>query len=151
MRDTDRGAAALLQRLLEAGVVKIGILEKDFSKSHKDESGEASDLTVGEVGEIHEFGLGVPRRSFLADWYDEKRDEIKTVTVKGARALVKGSVTGDEALNQIGSWAVGSIQTRIAGNIPPILAPSTIARKGSSVALINTNQLRSSISHEVKK
>jgi hypothetical protein len=111
---------------------------------------KASELTVGEIAAIHEFGLGTaPRRSFLADWADEKRDEINAIAVKAGRAVARGTLTGEDALEQIGAWAVGSIQERMASNIPPPLAPATIKRKGSSVALIDTGQLRSSISYRV--
>ena len=41
-------------------------------------------------------------------------------------------------------------EAKIASNIPPALAPETIERKGSSVALIDTGQLRSSITWQVE-
>ncbi len=146
VRDTDKGAAALIQRMLAAGAVEFGIAEKAYSTTHEGGSGR----TVGEIAEIHEFGLGVPRRSFLADWFDENKDNIQKIATKGAQSVIKGTITLEQLFEQIGLWGVGSIQTRISNNIPPVLAPSTIARKGSSIALIDKGQLRSSISHRVK-
>jgi hypothetical protein len=145
IKDTDRGATALLTRLLGEGALYVGI--------HGDAGQhDGSDLSVAEIGEIHEFGLGsAPRRSFLADWFDGKRDEWETVIVKGGRALARGKVPNVRALlEQVGVWAVGSIQDRMANNIPPPLAPATIKRKGSSIALIDTGQLRSSITYKVE-
>lgn len=150
---TDKGAAKMLGRLLSEGALSVGILAAEGAVVHEAEPGqEASNaLTVGEIGEIHEFGLGsAPRRSFLADWADEHTDDFGKVVTAGARALVQGKLSGPlQFLEQVGAWAVGSIQQRMADNIPPPLAPETIKRKGSSVALIDTGQLRSSITYRV--
>lgn len=161
VKDTDKGARKLLERLLKNGALSVGILAEDASRPHEAKEsvdrikdifkGPGATLTIGEIGEIHEFGLGsVPRRSFLAGWVDEKQDELRNVTRAGAKALVSGSITSPlQFLNQVGAWAVGSIQRRMSENIPPPLAPATIKRKGSSVALIDTGQLRSSITYRV--
>jgi hypothetical protein len=148
IKDTDKGAQKYVARLLADGALSVGVLGGDASAKH-----EESDLTVADVAEIHEFGLGsAPRRSFLAGWADENKEQITTVVIKGGQALARGKVeTVDQLLEQIGVWAVGGIQTRMANNIPPPLAPQTIQRKGSSVALIDTGQLRSSISYRVEQ
>jgi hypothetical protein len=171
--DTDKGAKALLARLLKNGALSVGVLTEQASQPHEAKEsvdrikdifkGPGATLTIGEIAAIHEFGLGTaPRRSFLAGWVDENQAEIKNVVDKGAKALVSGKLSGPlQFLNQLGAWAVGSIQKRMAQNIPPPLAPATIARKGSSVApatiarkgssvaLIDTGQLRSSITYRV--
>jgi hypothetical protein len=161
IRDTDKGAAKMLARLLKNGALSVGVLAEQAGQTH--EAKESVDrikdifkepgatLTIGEIAEIHEFGLGTaPRRSFLAGWVDENQNEIREVVNKGASALVSGKLAGPlQFLNQLGAWAVGSIQKRMTENIPPPLAPETIRRKGSSVALIDTGQLRSSITYRV--
>lgn len=116
-----------------------------------DKKAKESQLTVAEIGAIHEFGLGTaPRRSFLADWQDENGDRILKVITNGARALTLGRLqTPEQFLEQFGAWAAGDVQRRMADNIPPPLSPITIRRKRSSVALIDTGQLRSSISYRV--
>jgi len=146
----DHGAIDMLSRLLEGGALKVGVLAEDAAEAHEDENGEPTDLTVGEIAEIHEFGLGVPRRSFLAGWADDNGEQIRTVVIRGGQALARGKISSiDQLLEQLGTWAVGSIQARMATSIPPPLEPETIRRKGSSVTLIDTGQLRSSISYEV--
>lgn len=147
IKDTDKGAAKMLARLLADGALSVGVLGADAGAAHED-----SDLTVGDIAEIHEFGLGTaPRRSFLAGWVDENKEQIVTVVTKAGQALARGRLANvNQALEQIGVWAVGSIQIRMSNNIPPPLAPATIKRKGSSIALIDTGQLRSSISHRVE-
>jgi hypothetical protein len=161
IRDTDKGAKKMLERLLKKGALSVGVLAEDAARTHEAKEsvdrikdifkGPGATLTIGEIAEIHEFGLGsCPRRSFLAGWVDENQDEIRNVVNKGAAALVQGRLDGPlQFLNQVGAWAVGSIQKRMAQNIPPPLAPATIQRKGSSIALIDTGQLRSSITYRV--
>lgn len=141
--DKDKGAAELIKRfLVEIKRVTVGI-HSDAPGAY--ENGE----TVLNIGAIHEFGLGVPRRSFIADWFDQTQPQIRAKIKALAVAYARGKVTLDQGLNQLGQWAVGSIQERISSNIPPPLAPSTVARKGSSVALIDTGVLRSSITYKI--
>lgn len=158
----------LLARLLNKGALSVGILAGEAAKTHEAKTaegriadvfkgfdsegkGKAEALTIGEIASIHEFGLGsCPQRSFLQGWADENPGLINTTVSKGAAALVRGSLsTPLQFLNQFGSWAVGQVQLRMAQSIPPPLAPETIRRKGSSVTLIDTGQLRSSITFRV--
>ncbi len=50
-----------------------------------------------------------------------------------------------EGLKKVAMTLERAIKLKITSNIPPPLAPETIARKGSSVALIDTGLLRSQI------
>jgi hypothetical protein len=145
IKDSDKNAIRRFAKTLAGGALSVGILEGDAGKEHAD-----SELTVGEVGEIHEFGLGVPRRSFLAGWVDEAQDKIVNVIVRGGQALAQRKITMPNLLEQTGAWAVGQIQERISNGIAPANAPSTIAQKGSSVPLIDTGQLRASITYKVE-
>lgn len=157
----DNGAEKLLRRLLSKGALSVGILAGEAAAPHKAKTAEArisdlfkepsEQLTIGEIAAVHEFGLGSsPERSFLRGWVDESTAQIEQVIVAGARALARGKLTSPlQFLNQTGAWAVGQIQARMARNIPPPLAPETIRRKGSTIALIDTGQLRSSISFRV--
>lgn len=158
----------LLARLLNKGALSVGILAGEAAKTHEAKTSEAriadvfkgfdsegkgksEALTIGEIASIHEFGLGsCPQRSFLQGWADENPGLINTTVRKGAEALARGALNSPlQFLNQFGSWAVGQVQVRMAQSIPPPLAPETIRRKGSSVTLIDTGQLRASITFRV--
>lgn len=109
-------------------------------------------ITLAELGEIHEFGLGVPQRSFIGDWVDEtereKMDQLRGV----ARAVVEGTIESvEDGFEQLGNLYVAQVQKRIADGIPPPLADMTVKAKGSSTPLIDTGQLRSAITYKVKK
>lgn len=148
VRDTDRGYKALLKRVLKAAeqvTVTVGIHEAEGDADHEG-------ATVADVGSFHEFGLGVPQRSFIRDWADENEGENKERIRKIGEAIVTGKIDSPEqGLERFGLFAVGSIQQRMATGIEPELSPATIASKGSSVPLIDTGVLRSSITHKVTK
>ena len=151
VRDIDRGFQALMKRLLGAdGELTVGIHATEGGEAAADSDGA---LTVVQVAAFHEFGLGHnPRRSFVADWADEFREKHQADLRKMGRAILDGKVQdADQALERLGNLYVAEIQKRIATNIPPPLKQATIKRKGSSVALINTGQMRSAITYVVKK
>lgn len=144
VRVIDRGATQAVRRLGSAHgppTLAVGIQGK------KAQEKKPGGLTIAELGAIHEFGLGVPERSWLRAWYDENQAEIADDLRKAGRGILLGRFTRERILEILGLKYVGQIQARIARNIPPPLAASTTKKKGSSVALIDTGQLRSAITH----
>jgi phage gpG-like protein len=125
--------------------IKVGVQGREASEPKANGGG-----TVVEIATIHEFGLGNnPRRSFIADGYDESIDEAKRRLKKAGIRIADGANPIVEA-ERFGLWAAGEYQERMARGIPPALKPATIARKGSDKPLIDTGQLRSSITHKVE-
>lgn len=108
--------------------------------------------TLIEVAGFHEFGFGVPRRSFIADWFDQNEQTAHKTLRKICGNHIQGKEDLKTSLTKFSAWAVGDIQQRIEAGIPPLpLAPSTIRqKKGKAVPLINTGQLRSSIRGRVR-
>lgn len=150
LKDKDNGLAKRLAQLKAAAQktwgVTVGIHEEKGSETHDEDSG----LTIAQIGEIHELGLGVPRRSFIADWVDENRDQIQANFRKVGEAVVQGKIASiEQGMNRLGLLFVGQIQRRIVNHIPPPLAQSTIDRKGSSTPLIDEGILKSAITYEV--
>lgn len=141
IKDKDNGLQAVIRRLNTGfGQVSVGVF---------DGGSYDNGMTVVRVAEIHEFGLGVPRRSFLADWVDQNRDTIVARQRDFAIKILAGKLTVPQAWDQFGAWAVGQIRERITSGIEPALADSTIDRKGSSTPLIDTGQLWQSIAARV--
>jgi hypothetical protein len=136
-----------LKAILQAGagptVTYVGVLGKKAEEVHE---GEETSLTVGEVAAFHEFGLGVPERSFLRAWFDQERPAILEALRAAHKQVLLGKLTPERAGNILGMRFAGQIQTFIADRrVQPPLKEITIKRKGSSVPLINTGQLRSAI------
>jgi len=145
VKDRDRGYAALLKRFAgkSSANVTVGV--------HEDAT-YPDGTPVAENAARQEFGLGPPRRSFLADYVDENEQKLKDDLRKIGEAVVQGKVASiEQGLERFGLHVVGGIQQRISDGIPPENADSTIARKGSSTPLIESGILRTSIAHKVNK
>lgn len=127
--------------------ITIGVHADDASHTH----GTGDGLTVGDIATFMEFGtVSVPQRSFIRAWFDTNQDYIASTLKTQMAQVVAGRRPLEQALDRCALAFEGSVKQRIKTNIPPPLAPATIARKGSSVALIDTGQLVNSIRGRVK-
>jgi hypothetical protein len=146
IKDIDKGYKALMAEIHKRGIqLSVGVHEAEGSDEH------SGDLTILDIATIHEFGLGnSPERSFIRGWADEKTDEHRTTLGQLGTAVLERKLTIELALERFGVLAVAQVQDRIRSGIEPELEQATIARKGSSTPLIDSGQLRSSISYEVK-
>lgn len=145
VRDTDKGLKAMLKKLSGAsGKVAIGVLGSTAGKSH-------GATTLYDVAAANEFGTSrIPERSFLRGTIDTNHGKILTFCKKQGAEVVRGKISNEIALERIGAFVQGLIQARIAAGIEPANAESTIAAKGSSKPLIDSGQLRASITYEVR-
>ena len=146
IRDKDRGYKRLLRRLRDSTgrrVVNVGIMGKEAAAPRD------GGVTNVQVATFHEFGIGVPERSFIRAGVDENRRQIAVLQTRLAKGVVQGKLTQTKALEILGLDVRGKMQRKIESNIPPRLKQATIDRKGSSVALIDTGQLVNSITFEV--
>ena len=153
VRDTDKGARALATRLhrVAGSRVKVGVL--DDAPKEEGESASSSPLSLLEVASVHEFGApaaGIPARSFIRAGVDENLPEIRRVQHALAVQVMRGAVELPVALDRLGAKVTALLQNRIARGIGPENAPATIARKGSSKPLVDTGQLKASITWKVE-
>lgn len=130
------------------GVVAVGLpKEKVGAKVYGD--GES---VVG-VGASHEYGAGVPRRSFLRLPFRAKKDELDAAIALQWSDVFERGKRAERALGLIGIEAVniskGAFTTRGYGQWPDI-TQATKDAKGSSQVLIDTGTLRRSITHVVR-
>jgi len=143
---TDPKLDRIMKFLTLEGEITAGVHAVDGAAAHD------SGPSIIEIAEQHEFGLGVPQRSFLRAWFDENRDEIeKRIVSEFQRAMTEGQ-SHDWAANRLALWLQASIQRRIRNRIAPPLHPRTIAQKTRSgspgpkdVPLIDTGVLKSAI------
>jgi hypothetical protein len=131
-------------------------VSKDFlfkligSKGKDKGTKNARGITVLDVANWMEFGTAtVPARSFIRAWFDENKERANRTLVALLWSVIDGKLTKAQMLAVLGLRFVAQIQLRISDGIPPPLKQATIDRKGSSVPLISTGQLRSSITHRV--
>ncbi len=130
-------------------VTKVGILGKDNNRD--------GEQTNAQIGAKHEFGSlseGIPRRSFLNDPLVEKKKElVETQKKLFIENLPKKN--GEKVIfRKLGIKAEQIIQEAFAtggfGKWQP-LSQKTIDQKKSSSILIDTAQLRKSISSDVEE
>lgn len=114
---------------------------------HGDEGGTPHEggQSTAEIGEQHEFGLGVPQRSIIRAWFDENKSEIEAKLTEQLTLSLKEGKPLDWALERCALWMQASMQKRIVDGIKPDNHPMTIARKGSSTPLIDTGVLKASL------
>ena len=142
--------AAYLKNLEKArsGFVAVGLpAEKIGGKVYGD--GQA----VATIGARHEYGAGVPRRSFLRVPFTTKKDELTKAIAKQFADVFESGKSSEQALGLIGTVAVniskGAFTTRGYGEWPDI-TQATKDAKGSSQVLIDTGILRGSITYVVR-
>lgn len=89
-----------------------------------------------------EFGTArVPERSFIRSTHDEIKDEMKDFIADLVGQIHDGNMTVERALDLIGLKTISKMKAKIRSGIAPPLTLATIARKGSSIPLIDTGQL----------
>ena len=133
--------------------VEVGIFSDHAARVPKDEHDEG--LSNVEIGYKHEMGVireGIPSRSFLEM---PLRTELPSIIKAEAAALVASfAEDGPKAmLERVGFMGEAAIQeafdTSGFGTWAPN-HPETVQRKGFNKPLIDTSQLRESISSRVK-
>ncbi len=142
VKDTDKGYKQLLSKakaLKSGAMVRAGIHAQDGAAKE-------GELTVIEVATVHEFGTStIPQRSFVRAWYGIHYKDVKDLFTQQLVLFLQGKATQKQVLGRVGAFMAGGMKERIANRIPPPLKPATVRRKGSSVPLIDTGQLRNSI------
>ena len=137
----DKNPRAIKDRIaaMKPVTLKVGVQGTEANRVH-------GKVTIVDIAAIHEFGLGdVPERSWLRGWYDENEAEALERIQRGYRKVIAGEINTTTLMTALGVWAVASIQERISKGISPPLESATIARKESSVPLVDTGLFRSSI------
>ena len=136
------GVDGLRKRVKKPGTVSVGIID---AGKHTD-----SDDTVASIGFKNEFGFGnIPERSFMRSTTKEKRKEIVNLQKKLLKKIQSGEMETERALGLIGSFVSGLISKKIVDIKSPPNSLVTIAKKKSSNPLIDTGQLKNSITWRV--
>lgn len=104
-------------------VGKVGVFE-----TSKYEDG----TPVAYVAVIQEYGSaaqGIPPRPFMRTTIAEKTPEWQEIARRSAAAMLKGAMTGEQALELIGLKAAGDIRNTISKLTTPELKPTTVAAR----------------------
>lgn len=137
----------LIKSFSGSGIVKVGVLAGDSPRE-----GVLGNAEIGMKQEFGSVSKNIPPRSFLRMPLETKKQElIKALQTKAVKKAIEGGDL-DLALELMGIAGEGIVQEAFStGGFGqwPANAPFTISKKGSSAPLIDTGQLRRSISSEV--
>jgi hypothetical protein len=126
--------------------VTVGIHEQEGSEGHGGDG-----LTTAEVGAVHEFGLGVPQRSFVRGYFDDNADEIVQAQDAALQRILDGGDPEVEA-GRVALKLESGMKERILARIDPGLAESTKKRRGEgAVPLVATSQLLGAVRGKVTR
>ena len=141
-----------LERLLK-NVVRVKGRAVEVGFPNEDEMHRNAGMTVKELALTHEFGTidgRIPARPFIQPTMHKNRFDYRRMMFKSAKDLTLGRKDVDVALKEIGERAVDDMRlTILEGNFTP-LAESTIAKKGHSHPLIESDQMYDAIDYKVK-
>lgn len=152
-RKIDHGGDALFARIKELGAnppsLKVGIFADEKTGGQVRDGG----LTNVQIAAIHEFGApeaGIPERSFIRSTFDAQRAKYGAILKKLLPRVLEGKLDVVAMFDLIGQQIVSDInhKVRVEG-VPPPLKPATIARKGSSRALIDTGRMLAALTWTV--
>lgn len=111
-------------------------------------------VSLIEIGATNEFGSpakGIPERSFIRIPLDNAKEKYFKIATKQGIDILNGKQTIDGAIEKIGIWGQTVIKKSFTNNNWEANSQTTIDIKGSSRPLIDSGQLRQSITWEVIK
>jgi phage gpG-like protein len=115
---------------------------------------ESTGITNAELGVIHEFGApekGIPERSFMRSTVSEETGNLGRLGNACIAECLKGQKSAHDALAEVGAYLQGKIVEKITDGDFVANKDETAKRKKSSKPLIDTGQLRASITYEVRE
>ena len=142
------GVKGLLERIAELGEPKVYI---GIPSSTNARQGASNNATIAAVHELSAPTRGIPARPFLIPTMQNNAEKYTNLMAQGFRNALQDKEKAAEVYEKIGLVASTDVQDYIvSGQFVP-LKQSTIDRKGSSKPLLDTGEMRNSISWEVRK
>jgi hypothetical protein len=143
-------------REFEPQRASVGIHATEGAEKKLEYDHSEGDATLAEVAAAHEFGIGVPNRSWLRSWFDQNRSRLIHEMVAAARAEYGGEHDAIERwaeakASELAEW-IEQEDAHLAA-----LSPRTVAEKRShdlaqpETPLVATHQLVAAIKSLVEK
>ena len=132
------------QFLSDVSDLEIGVGFNAKSGSYPDGT------SVTMVAAWNELGTeNIPSRPFMRQMMEKEERNINNYLKRYLKMACTGDLTTEAALDKIGNYLKYKIKESIREGEYEPNAPSTIAKKGSSVPLIDTRQMYRSVIYEV--
>lgn len=147
--DRDFGFKDLLSALDDMdGEISVLVGVPGTAEEYKD---GANQVLVASVNEFGSDDGRIPERSFLRSTVDEKSNDYAALLAKLVGQVVDGKITPTQALDRLGLTVERDVKRKIVEIKEPPNAASTIRMKKSSNPLVDTGQLRQSITYEIRR
>jgi hypothetical protein len=130
----------------KARVADIAIFN-EFGTGGSRRAKDSSSVVRAKSGNYSSLYEGIPARPFVRTAFDRVESKIMSLIGKLYKDLLHGKIGTEKSLKIIGQYMKGQIQRQINMTLTPPNAPITKERKGSSHPLINTGQMRQSVSY----
>ena len=92
--------------------------------------------------------IKIPKRPFMRMSFDKNKKEIRKFIKREYYKVLLGRSTAKKSLGRIGEWFAGEIKETIKNGNFKANSNFTKKQKGSSKPLIDTGQMRNSITHK---
>jgi hypothetical protein len=138
VQDIDHGWAAVQEMLrgISDAHVTVGL----HSDAAPYEAGRGEAANVAQIASFHEFGQGVPQRSFFRPTMDANRDKYFALQERICRLILDRKINLQKGLSLVGLKVVVDIKQAITDLTDPPLAESTIRRKADKGGLKGTKR-----------
>ena len=101
------------------------------------------------LGQTKPHDIKIPARPWLEPGFNSGLKEYEEIMAEGIDETVNG---GDikKALNKVGVFAVGMVQSFMTSLKAPANKPATVKKKGSSNPLIDSGAMRASVNYKLQ-
>lgn len=147
--DIDKGWNRIQREFKEfkGAATVVGYPEGESGTERHDEA----KISLAGLAAVHEYGSvarNIPERPLQRQTFERTKKHIYKVILNEFSKVLANKVDVKKALSAVGEWYTGQMKNTIdTGNFVG-LSEVTKARKGSSKPLIDTGQLRNSITHK---
>jgi len=138
--------------LLKRKQILVGVPEANQRRK----GGPINNATLAAIHDRGSPSQNIPARPFMEPGIKDVSSKIEQKLLSAGQAVLDGdSIKANQRLEEVGLIAQNGLRARVNSNIQPPLKPATLAarrRRGRSGTrtLIDTSQMRSSLTYVVK-
>lgn len=145
--------ANITNRLKEIAKKMEELVKKEVVVGIPSGSGSDGDISLVELGMIHEFGSpdkGIPERSFIRSTSKEEASNLGKLTSIKVKELLNDKISVNDVYSAIGKHLSGQVIDKFGSSSLAPNKPETVKRKGSNSPLIDNGALIGAITYEVR-
>ncbi len=130
----------------------VGVPQEKTERKEDDKE-SAEPITNAELMFIHTNGSparNIPPRPVIEPTIDENQERITKDYENAIKNVLDGKKSGMIELEKLGIWLMNKIKAKFGSEELAPLKPATIKAKGSDRPLIDTGQLRNSVTYVIR-